>query len=106
MNIQFFFEEIDMAGCVQLYHPSKPKTFFIFEQKLGSQGFLSIQDYGMYLFSILPQSSMAVQTDLSTIQSVLEKLFLLHQEGWIIGNDSINIPKKNFVKWQLCQKLF
>jgi hypothetical protein len=102
-----FQYEVELAGCVELYHPSKSGTFFVFEQKLdSSNGFIPLQ-YGMYCFLISPELDIAIRQDFNSLSQVYETLQNLIEEGWIlnIGTKYLNIPKKNFIKWQLCAKI-
>jgi hypothetical protein len=101
--------EMSLAGCIQLFHPALRNSYWVLEQKLNSDhGFLPLEQ-GVYVFRIIDKEPYAFKTELDTLEEIfhfLEKK--IDREGWKIMDieTAIDIPKKNFVKWQLCHRVF
>jgi len=99
--------EIEMAGCIELFHPTKQNIFYVFEHKLDPfHRFVPLKE-GMYCFFIPSHSEVAVVQDFDNMPLVFDFLSILIDGGWIVNLDGthLNIPKKNLVKWQLCKKI-
>lgn len=97
--------EMDLAGCVQLCHPMMPNRYWILEQKLDkNHDFVPIEQ-GAYVFQIIENERQAIRSGLENLDEIHEFLEQrIEKEGWQMTD--IDIPKKNYVKWQLCSRVF
>jgi hypothetical protein len=99
--------EMEVTGCIELFHPTKQNIFYVFEQKRDLfHRFVSLEE-GMYCFFISSVSEVAVFQDFDNISLVFDFLSILIDGGWMVHLDEtpLDIPKKNLVKWQLCRKI-
>ena len=104
-----FVFEMELAGCVQLYHPDEPGCFYVVEQKLKEDGKFRPKEQGAYIFQILPNQPYATQSSCPTFASVWTFVKKKIENGWeYLDMDDlyVMIPKKKFVKWQLCRQVF
>lgn len=105
MNIESIRMEMDIAGCVQFFHPALQHDYYIIEQKLDKDhNFIPIED-GVYVFHVMKGHDNAIQTELTDITHLYEFIKQLYEEDYNILPDHMEIPKKNFVKWQFDRKL-
>lgn len=108
MDAEDFRCEMGVAGCVQLFHPMMPSTFLVLEQKMDSRhGFLPVEE-GVVVFRILEHEQYASRSEMNDLPSVFAFLRERIGEGWRVVDmeHAIDPPKKNFVKWQLCNRVW
>ena len=103
-----FRMEMDLSGCVRLYHPSHPHIFYVMEQKLDKDTLFIPLEQGVYVFYIDEDQPFAIKTthdDLPSVYAFLETK--IRTEGWrpMDAESPMDIRKKNLIKWQLCDRI-
>ena len=112
MDSHIYEEEIQLFGCIEFCHPTRPGFFYVIEQKLSDDGFHSLED-GAYAFFISPNIVKAERLIFNSQTQVLSFIRqIIDIEGYIpnlhdsIENDDLlNIPKTDFVKWQISSRI-
>lgn len=108
MDEDILKSEMSLLGCIELYHPEKKGFYHVIEQKMDDRGRFIPLEKGAYAFQITPNLTRAEKLCFQGIREILRFIndcIETHGYIWNQNDELLDIPKTEFVKWQLCNRI-